>query len=330
MKAIKMRHGLLRVGVVLSGLWVPFAAASLTLERTIPLPGVEGRIDHFSLDPVGARLFIAALGNNTVEVVDLKQGKLVRSLTGFAEPQGVLYLPELNRLYVAGGGDGTLRILDGTSFATIKTVSVGDDADNLRSDPLGKQVYVGFGSGAISVLDAATGEVVSRLSLDAHPEAFQLEQAGPRIFVNVPGAHAVVVVDRQQQRVVANWSTGLAAGNYPMALDETHHRLFVACRLPARLLVFDTESGNETARLDLHGDCDDLFHDVARGRLYASCGEGFVDVYAQTDAGSFTRVESVKTAAKARTCFFDGEVLYLTAPRRGNLTAEIRCYRPGP
>ncbi len=330
MKAIKMRHALLRMGVVLSGLWVPFADASLTLERTIPWPGVEGRIDHFSADVAGGRLFVAALGNNTVEVVDLKQGKVVHSLTGFAEPQGVVFLPELNRLYVAGGGDGTLRILDGASFATIKAVSVGDDADNLRSDPTGKWVYVGYGSGALGVLDATTGEVVARLPLDAHPESFQLEQAGPRIFVNVPGAHAVVVVNRQQQRVVANWSTGLAAGNFPMALDEAHHRLYVACRLPARLLVFDTEAGKEVVRLDLHGDCDDLFYDAGRNRLYASCGEGFIDIFEQTTADQYKRVESVKTEAKARTCYFTGNFLYLAVPRRGNQSAEIRCYRLGP
>ena len=312
------------------GLGFHLGAASITLERTIALPGVAGRIDHFCADGAGARLFVAALGNNTVEVVDLKQGKVVRSLTGFAEPQGVLYLPDLNRLYVAGGGDGTLRILDGATFATIKTVSVGDDADNLRTDPPGKQVYVGYGSGALGVVDAASGAVTARLPLDAHPESFQLEQAGPRIFVNVPGAHAVAVVDRHQQRVVANWPTGLAAGNFPMALDEMHHRLFVACRLPARLLVFDTGSGKEVARLDLHGDCDDLFHDAAHGRLYASCGEGFIDIFEPATAGQYKRVESVQTEPKARTCLCTGEFLYLAVPRRGNQPAEIRCYRLGP
>ena len=309
---------------------IPLAGASLTLERTISLPGVEGRIDHFTLDAAGARLFVAALGNNTVEVVDLKQGKPGRTLSGFAEPQGVLYLPELNRLCVAGGGDGTVRVVDGTTYATLKTVFVGDDADNLRSDVSGRQVYVGYGSGALGVLDAASGEIVARFPLGAHPEAFQLEQTGSRIYVNVPGAHAVTVVDRQQQRVVAEWSTGLAAANFPMALDEGNHRLFVACRLPARLLVFDTLSGKEVARLDLHGDCDDLCHDAARHRLYASCGEGFIDVFAPTNAGEIKRVESVRTETGARTSLGTGEFLYLAVPRRGERSAEIRCYRLGP
>jgi DNA-binding beta-propeller fold protein YncE len=317
------------VRVAALALGVSHCFGSLTLERTIPLPGVEGRIDHFSLDPAGARLFVAALGNDTVEVVDLKQGKVVRSLTGFAEPQGVLFLPELNRLYVAGGGDGTLRILDGTTYATVKAVTVGGDADNLRPDPSGKMVYVGYGGGALGVVDGSTGEIIVRLPLDAHPESFQLEQAGPRIFVNLPGTHAVWVIDRKQSKVVAKWSTGLAAGNYPLALDEKHHRLFVACRLPARLLVFDTETGKESARLDLHGDCDDLFYDAAHNRLYASCGEGFIDIFDQASAGQLQLGESVSTAAKARTCLLAGEMLYLAVPHRGRQAAEVRCYRVG-
>ena len=314
--------------ILVSG--VTQAAASLTLERAISLPGVAGRIDHFSLDAAGARMFVAALGNNTVEVVDLKQGKLVRTLSGFAKPQGVLYLPELNRLYVAGGGDGTVRIVDGTSYATLKTVFVGDDADNLRSNLTGKQVCVGYGSGALGVLDATSGEIVARFPLGAHPEAFQLEQTGTRIYVNVPGAHAVAVVDRQQQRVVADWSTGLTAANFPMALDEVNHRLYVGCRLPACLLVFDTLSGKEVARLDLHGDCDDLGYDAVRKRIYASCGEGFIDVFAPTNAGEIKRVESVRTETGARTSLGTGEFLYLAVPRRDSRPAEIRCYRLGP
>jgi len=308
------------------GLGVHLGAASLVLEQTIPLPGVEGRIDHFSMDQAGGRLFVAALGNDTVEVVDLAQGKVVRSLTGFAEPQGVLFLPELNRLYVANGGDGTLRVFDGTTYAVIKTVSLGDDADNLRGDPAAKRVYVGYGSGALGVVDAVTGEVVVRIPMGAHPESFQLEQAGPRIFVNLPGAYAVAVVDRNQKKVVTKWSTGMAAGNFPMALDEANHRLFVACRLPACLLIFDTQNGKKIAKLDLHGDCDDLFYDAARRRLYASCGEGFIDIF-ETTAGQPKQVESIKTEARARTCFFTGNILYLAVPRRGNQPAEIRCYR---
>ena len=321
-------------GVLAGVVWlvaaVSLSGAGLVLERTIPLPGVAGRIDHFSSDSAGQRLFVAALGNNTVEVLDLKPGGSSRTFRGFAEPQGVLFLPESNQLCVANGGDGTLRILEGGTGATLRTLALGDDADNLRYDPVARLVYVGYGSGALGAVDPATGKVAADIPLGAHPEAFQLAQADSRIFVNLPGAHTVAVVDRRARKVVAEWSLGLAAGNFPMALDEAHHRLFVACRLPARLLVFDTGAGKEIARLDLHGDCDDLFYTAASNQLYASCGEGFIDVFAAPDSDQLQRIEAVKTVAGARTCLLAGDVLYLAVARRGRQSAEIRCYRLAP
>lgn len=301
-------------------------AVTLKLTRTIPLPGVEGRIDHFALDEGGQRLFVAALGNNSVEVVDLKTGRVLHSLRDLAEPQGVVFVPGFNRLYVANGGDGTLRVYDGTTFTPVTVIQFADDADNVRYDPAARQVYVGYGGGALGVVDAAKNTVVGDIALSAHPESFQLEQNGPRIFVNVPGSHAVTVVDRNARKAAGTWSLGLVAANFPMALDEAGHRAFVACRVPARLLVFDTESGREVARLGLHGDCDDVFYDAKRRRIYASCGEGFLDVFFQVDADHYALESAVKTSAKARTCLFRESLIYLAVPQSGNHPAEIRCY----
>ncbi len=191
-----------------------------------------------------------------------------------------------------------------------------DDADDVRYDRSSKRLYVGHANA-----------IASDVSLGAHPEAFELAKDGPQAYVNVPGAHEIAVIDRQKRSVVATWSIGFAAANFPMALDEPHHRLLIGCRVPARLLVFDTETGKETAKLDLHGDCDDLFLDPARRRIYASCGEGFIDVFTQSDADRYSRKESVKTKAGARTCFFDGQRIYLAVPKRGSRSAEVRCYR---
>jgi hypothetical protein len=301
-------------------------ASTFMLERTIPLPNVNGRIDHFGIDHDGGRLFVAALGNNTVEVVDLKAGKAVHSIAGLAEPQGIFFVPELNRLFVANGADGTLRIFDGTSLAPTISLPLGDDADNVRYDAAAKQILVGYGSGALAILDAAKGEKIADIALSAHPESFQLEKQGHRIFVNVPRSLEVAVIDREQKKVISTWSVG-AAANFPMALDETAHRLVVGCRIPARLVVLDAESGKEIARLKLHGDCDDLFYDSARHQIYASCGEGFIDVFSQTDADHYALKEAFATVGKARTGYFDGEFLYLAVPRRGDQPAEIRCYR---
>lgn len=302
------------------------SAETLRLTKSIPLEHVEGRIDHLSVDPAGDRLFVAALGNNTVEVVDLKAGKVVRSLGGFSEPQGIYFVAEFNRVYVANGGDGSLRVLDGTNFTEIASVKFADDADNVRYDATAKQLYVGYGSGALGVVDAAKHSLTGTIPLSAHPESFQLEKTGTRIFVNLPGSHTVAVVDRTTRKVTGTWSLGFVAANYPMALDEANHRAFVACRMPARLLVYDTESGREVAKSALHSDCDDVFYDAKRRQIYASCGEGFIDVFTQADADHYVLLEAVKSESKARTCLFDGDRLYLAAPRRGDKPAAILLY----
>ena len=297
--------------------------------RSIPLPQVEGRIDHLSIDADGGRLFVAALGNNTIEIVDLRAGKVARSLSGFSEPQGVLFVPELNRLYVANGGDGSVRIFDATTFESVTTLQFDDDADNLRYDAAAKQVYVGYGSGALGIIDATKNTIIGTVPLTAHPESFQLEKNGSRLFVNVPRSHTIAVIERRTRRVIGHWSLGLVAANFPMALDERNHRAFIASRAPARLLVFDTESGKEIAKLDLHGDCDDLFFDAARHQVYASCGEGFIDVFTQSDANHYALREAVKTRPRARTCYFDGERIYLAVPAASGHDAQIDVYEIG-
>src|SRR5947209_1713596 len=227
----------------------------LRLERTIPLPNVQGRIDHMSIDVKNQRLFIAALGNNTVEVIDIEHGKRIHSIPGLREPQGVLYLADVNRLYVANGEDGTLRIFDGSSYEPIKSIDFGDDADNIRFDVDKKHVYVGYGSGALAMINE-NGTKVAEIKLDAHPESFQLEKNGPRLFVNLPKPRKVAVVDRTTASVIAKWGTDGAFSNYPMALDEKNHRLFIVCRLPARLVILDTNSGTAIGKLPVIGDSD--------------------------------------------------------------------------
>ena len=310
------------------GAVMPLHAEGLHLERAIPLPGVEGRIDHLGLDRSGHRLFVAALGNNTVEVVDLEQNRVARSLTGFAEPQGVCFVPEFNLLAVANGGDGRCQLLDGTSLIPVASLVLSGDADNVRYDASHKEILVGYGEGGLAIIDPASKSVVATTPLDNHPEAFQIEAATGRAFVNVPSSHQVRVLDLQERKAIASCPLGLEAENFPMALDEAHHRLFVGCRFPARLVVFDTATGKKVATVPLHGDCDDLFYDASRKQVYASCGEGFLDVVAQSDADHYAASPSVPTASGARTCFFDGDGLYLAVPRRNGAQAEVRVYRP--
>ncbi len=300
----------------------------LVLLKSIELPGVEGRIDHLSIDRDHNRLFVAALGNDSIEVVDLAVGIRARSLGGFHEPQGLQVVPEQMAIAVANGQSGSLQILDGATLQTAKTVPMSEDPDNVRYEKAAKRLYVGHGSGALAVIDATTWRVLGTIALSGHPESFQLESAGPRVFVNVPDAGHVAVIDRRAMTVLTTWPVVGAQSNYPMALDETNHRLFIGCRRPAKVLIYNTINGKIVGSVDIVGDTDDLFYDAARKRLYVSGGEGFVDVLEQSDPDHLTRVGHIPTAAGARTSLFvpDQNRLYLAVPHRGRQKAEIRVF----
>ena len=304
------------------------AQAPLVLVRSIDLPGVEGRIDHLAVDLDRNRLFVAALGNNSVEVVDLAAGTRTRSLGGFHEPQGLQSVQDQNIVAVANGGTGNLQIVSGATLQSVGTVPLSDDADNVRYDKSAKRLYVGHGSGALAVIDATNWHVLGTIPLAGHPESFQLESAGPRVFVNVPDAGHVAVVDRQAMKVLTTWPVVGAASNYPMALDEARHRLFLGCRRPAAMLALDTDSGKRVASVETVGDTDDLFYDSKRQRLYVSGGEGYIDVFQAADPDHPTRITRITTAAGARTSLFvpDQNRLYLAVPHRGAQTAQIRVY----
>lgn len=298
----------------------------LRLVGSIQLPQVRGRIDHMAVDDKGQRLFVAALGHNTLEVIDLKKGAPSASLTGFDEPQGVVYLPEAQSVVVANGGDGRVTFLDGASLKPVKSVQVGADADNLRYDPARGRIYVGYGDGALTVLNTE-GERLGEIALGGHPESFQLD--GDRIYVNVPARREVAVVSADKLQVVETWPVSEAAANFPMALDAARHRLFVATRRPPRLLVYDTGTGKLVSTVEAGGDSDDLFYDSAHRRIYASFGEGLIFVYEQLDADRYRLAGGVPTRAGARTALFALESgrLFVAAPRQADHAAEIMIYQ---
>lgn len=305
------------------------ANQSLRLEKTIEWPEVQGRIDHLSIDVKGERLFVSALGNNTVEVIDLKAGKRIKTINGLRDPQGVLYVSGANRLYVANAKDGSVWIFDGSSYTPLKTLAYGDDADNLRYDSGRKRVYVGYGSGALGEIDDE-GNKTGEIKLDAHPESFQLEKNSPRIYVNLPKSRKIAVLDREKRAIIATWPIGMALANYPMALDEADHRLFVVTRFPARLLVFDTNTGKTIQRLPAVGDCDDVFYDPNRKRIYASGGDGGISVFEQQDPDHYRESARIITVKGARTSFFSPELdrLFLAVRRQGAQAAAIRVFAP--
>lgn len=307
------------------------ATEPLRLVQRIPLPGVKGRIDHMALDVAGQRLFVAALGNNTLEVIDVKTSRRIQSVPGFSEPQGVAYLPGSNQIVVANGGDGAVTFLDGNSLKPVKVIRFSGDADNVRYDAAQKRVYVGYGGGGLGVLDEK-GERIGDVPFGGHPESFQLDSLAGRIFVNIPTRQQIAVVDANKLAVTATWPVSVAGANYPMALDEAHHRLLVMSRRPPRLLAYDTETGKLVANLKTDDDCDDVFYSGEARRVYASFGQGTVMVYEQADADSYNLIAEIRTAGGARTSFFSPELgrLFVAAPHRLNPTAEIYVYEVGP
>ncbi len=308
------------------------ATAWLSPVTVIPLNGVSGRIDHLAIDVKGNRLFVCALGSDSVEVIDVKSGSVATSIRGLSEPQGVFYLPELNRIYVTNAGSGECDVYDGSSYRLLERRDLGGDADNLHFDSSARRLYVSARNG-LSIMDVADGKVVGTITLPGHPEGFALEQKGPRIFVNVPlPSRSVFVVDRAAGKVTGRWPVGGllsdAYSNFPMALDETDGRLFVATRVPPSLKVLDISTGEVVTGAGVDGDADDIFYDSARRRIYISCGAGFLDVFEQVDPDHYREAARIHTAAGGRTSLWVPELgrLFVAVPRADNTPAQIRVY----
>lgn len=319
--------------------WLAAGAGStppLRLRAAIPLPAVQGRIDHFDADVAGHRVFMSALGNNTVEVFDTAAGKLTATLRGVREPQGVAYAPRSHRLFVASAADGTCRVFDGRTLRLLKTIPFSSDADDTRYDAASNRVFVGYGEAGdagLAILDGSTGALVAKIALPDHPESFQLDPGGARVYVNIPDAgNIVAVVDRERRRIAATWRLEGAQDNFPMALDAADHRLFVICRNPAEMLALDTASGRIVARVPCAGDADDVWYDAARRRIYVTGGSGFLSVIQQSGADRYSRLAQIATRPGARTSLFvpQWRELFLGLRREGGHPAELRVYAVQP
>ena len=307
-------------------------AAALILERTIPLAGVSGRIDHMAVDLGRGRLLVAELGNGTVEAIELASGKVVHRLSGLREPQGIGYAPKADVIAVASAGDGSVRLFRGEDFAPVGTLDLKDDADNIRLDPLSGQLVVGYGSGGLAVIDPVSRAVVSRVKLGFHPEGFQLDPATGRAFVNLPDAKQIAVVELATGKRLATWQIPRLGGNFPMARDETGAVIASVFRSPPRLVLLDARTGAMRANVDTCGDADDVFFDFGRKRIYVSCGAGSVDVFQQGTAG-YRLLSRIATSSGTRTSLFVPEQDRLfVAARAGYLgpgsAAAILVLRP--
>ncbi len=318
------------------------SSSSLLLIQKIPIPNVQGRIDHMAADITRTQklLFVAEIENNSLDIIDLNSGKRVHSIDNglLGEPQGVIFIPGYEKIFVSNGQDGSVDIFDAKSFKLEKKIQLpSTDADNMRYDSYTGLVYVGYGQGALGKINLNNESVIGNIKLAGHPESFQIGQAinrslvgqDNRIFINVPDSNSIIVANNQKDSILTTWSIPNAQNNFPMALDEYHHRLFVGTRDPSKLIVFDIGSGRIVSSLDIAQHPDDIFYDALNKRIYVSCGEGFINIIQQKDADNYMSIESIPTAKGARTSLFIPELdrFYLAVPQEGNQASEIRVYK---
>jgi DNA-binding beta-propeller fold protein YncE len=310
------------------------AAEPLQLTMTIPLPNVSGRLDHMGIDVKGGRLFVAALENNTVEIIDVRAGKWLRSIPDFSKPQGVYYASDVKKLFVASGKDGTCKSFNGKTLELLNTEKLSLGADLVDYDRRANQLYVGHGGkdagneyGELALIDARTGKRDENLQVEAHPGAILVGE-GDRVFVTVPDKGHILVLDRKAHAIRQTWAMDGNPHATSVALDESHHRMFVGTRNPAMIVVLDSNSGKEVARTPTVNTLDGIFFDRVTRRIYASGGEGFVDVQRQVDADHYESIAHVATGPNARTSLFVPEMqrLIVAIPKAADRSAEIRVY----
>ena len=313
----------------------------LKLIQMITLPGVAGRIDHMSVDVKGKRLFLAALGNKTVEVIDLAAGKSVHTISGLKGPQGILYVPETNLLFVADGGQNASYVYDGASYKLIRSEPELKDADYIAYDGRSANTYgvglahVGYGSGTaagIRALDTRDGRPMFEIPVDGHPESFQFLKAVNRMFVSVPSAGYIAVADSGRRRVSDKWPLQGFKDFSPLALDETNQRLFIGSRTPPALVVLDIKSGKIVTSVEGVGQADDLFYDDAHKRIYMSGGDGMIGVFEQRDADHYALLAKIPSSPGARTSLFVPELnrFYVAAPGNAGQPAKVLVYEAQP
>ena len=319
------------LGTVSDAFTQPAATAPLQLEAKISLGDVRGRIDHMAVDLKRQRLFVAELGNDSVGIVDLANRKVIARIPGLKEPQGVGYEPSTDMLYVANAGDGSVRLFEGNDYKAAGRIELGSDADNIRFDAAAKRIVVGYGNGALAIIDPSTRSKVGDIPVKAHPESFQIDPDSHQIFVNVPDGHGIAVIDLSSQKQIGKWLTPDRGANFPMALDPIRREVLVIFRAPAELGVFSMTAGKLVASTETCGDADDLFVDAKRGRVYVSCGAGLIDVF-EPKGEAYRRVARIPTISGARTSLFVPELDRLLVAARATFRepAAIWIFRPTP
>jgi DNA-binding beta-propeller fold protein YncE len=319
------------------------AQQPLTLVQTIEMPEVPvgPYTDHMALDIKGQRLFVTPQANKAVDVLDLKAGTVLHTITGFGNPHSVLYLPRRNRLFVTDGGAGALKIFDATTYREIKSIKLELDADGIGYDDATGYLYVTNGGdeagkeySLISIIDTAREEKIGDIRVESPGlEAMLVDHSRNRLYINLPESSSIAVIDLQKRSVIANWPLTLGKKNMAFAFDPTAHLLYVGCRdtdVRGSIVVVDIENGKELQRLATGGWVDSLFYDAERKRIYASSGVGEVFTYEREADGKYKALEPADTAVMAKTSLYAPELqrLFVSVPHLGSTPSKVLAFRP--
>lgn len=309
-----------------------FGEKYLQLSKTIALPNVKGRIDHLDVNIKDQVVYIAALGNNSLEIVDLKNGKIVNSIQGLDEPQGVGYIPQTNEIFVANGGRGDCYFYNASTFEKTASIHLSSDADDVRYDSATQKIYVGYGEGGIAVIDASTHKQTGDVKLPAHPEGFQIDKTANVILVNVPDKNMIGVIDLIHLKLIDSWKRNSPTANFPIAIDAPNQTAFIGYRHPAKLVVLDTKTGKEISSYEMVSDVDDLYFDKEKKRVYISGGGGYINIFQQGDKGKFSRITNMPTRSGARTSLLIPQLrLFVLAERaESGSSAQLLVYNLSP
>jgi DNA-binding beta-propeller fold protein YncE len=314
--------------------------APLRLVQTIPLPSVKGRIDHMDVDIKGRRLFVAGLENGTLEVVDLSAGKWTRSIPGFKAPQGVAYLPGLNKLFVASNDDGMVRVLRGDTLELLNSISLDLGCNRIGFDARTGLLYVGYGGkaagkerGAVGIIDANSEKHLGDIEAGLRPAEILMDPSGETLFLFDSLGSKIQLIDAKRRVVVSEWPVSSQRPG-DGAIDESTHRLFIGTRTPPTLTVMDTATGKEVASLPTVEGMDGVYFDARHKRIYVSGGRGtdvgYVFIYQQRDADHYSQVGKIATRSFAGTSFWSPELnrYYVAASASDKEPASILVFEP--
>ena len=293
---------------------IPSAVSLLKSEKPLVADGVtslgayHGDFDHFAVDLRDRRLFLAGEDGAALEVFDLESGAFVQSLKGFGVPHSPVLLSDANALVVVDG-ERPSQIRNASTLALERTITLPKGADSVAYDSSTQHLWVVTGGKDVSQrdsnlieVDPATGKIFHSVHFDAnHVEALAVEQHGNRLYINVTDKNEIAVVDKQAGKILTWWRVREARENAPMALDEADHRLFVVTRKPGMLLVLNADTGATVAHFPAPARADDVVWDASTQRIYVPGGDGYIGVYQESSADSYTQLARIPSRAGAKT-----------------------------